>query len=110
MIKKNRSWKVSMYCKKCGKQMRNYPKEEEAGKWISIEDRLPNFEFAIVLVEDGSPIGDRFYDKRIDMAYYNTDNKRWGSFVLYDWAGGEITHWMPLPEIPSKSKQSKDRK
>ena len=39
--------------------------------------------------------------ERVDIAFYNSENKGWGTFLMFDWAGGEITHWMPLPEIPN---------
>jgi hypothetical protein len=69
--------------------------KEEREKWISVKDRLPDFETVIVAVGEIEDM-----PARIDVAFYNARNKGWGSFALYDWAGGTITHWMPFPELP----------
>lgn len=56
-------------------------------KWISVKDRLPNFEQP-VLAYSGEELG-------IGFAYLDGDGKWYGDC-------GDVTHWMPLPEPPEK--------
>ena len=51
-------------------------------KWISVKDRLPE-QFGKYLV----------VCKGIDIAQIRLWEGTWDSFV-------EVTHWMPLPELP----------
>jgi hypothetical protein len=74
-------------------------KVEKENEWISVEEKLPDFEHAIVLVDATEPSDEKYYDRRVDVAYYNTQNKGWGTFYFHDWAGGKITHWKPFPKI-----------
>lgn len=54
-------------------------------RWISVKDRLPNFEQP-VLAYSGEELG-------IGFAYLDGDGKWYGDC-------GDVTHWMPLPEPP----------
>lgn len=53
--------------------------------WISVKDRLPNFEQP-VLAYSGEELG-------IGFAYLDGDGKWYGDC-------GDVTHWMPLPAPP----------
>lgn len=53
--------------------------------WISVKDRLPNFE-QTVLAYSGEELG-------IGFAYLDGDGKWYGDC-------GDVTHWMPLPAPP----------
>lgn len=62
-------------------------------EWISVKDDLPD-EFPYdVLVMGKNECDEYFYD----IAFY--DDGEWKS--LY-WEGENITHWMPLPELPKE--------
>ena len=67
-------------------------------QWISVEERLPDrlpAKFAnwskevFVAVKRG-----REYRAYVDR--YSHIYKTWGAF------GGEVTHWMPIPELPKE--------
>ena len=64
-------------------------------EWISVEDRLPSGIFDWVLVFSDGAMGLKGYTK--DNGFYDpypsVTNLR---------SYSEITHWMPLPEPPSK--------
>lgn len=66
------------------------------GKWISVEEKLPdampgNYSLD-VLVTDGDSIA--------ICQYFNGD----GCDSMWGYSGiGEITHWMPLPEKPKEA-------
>jgi len=61
-------------------------------KWISVEDRLPEFEQSVYVYYadyiNGHPLG----IPRYDIATYG------GSIAV--WGRAQITHWMPLPAPP----------
>lgn len=55
-------------------------------EWISVEDRLPDYDNQITnyLTIDG--------EGEIDVCYFDEN-------VWYGW---QVTHWMPLPEPPEE--------
>lgn len=61
-------------------------------KWISVEDRLPSAEVD-VLVLTRSKSG----SVNVDKGYFAADL---GRFVHR--GGAEVSHWMPLPELPKE--------
>jgi len=68
-------------------------------QWISVEDRLPEKDGAYLTILDGRGHG-----------YYGHPEITYGS---HDWhcfwnARGAmiVTHWMPLPEPPERSKDN----
>ncbi len=71
---------------------------EDLDPWISVKDSLPEDEMVVVLVDAAEERKDRYYDKRVDLAFYKSRNESWGPYVLHNWAGGTVTHWKRLPE------------
>ena len=67
------------------------------GEWISVDDRLPDDSQDILLVVNGARVISGYY------AGYNGAHYVWkasrNGFVFWD---DEITHWMPLPELPKE--------
>lgn len=65
------------------------PKQE----WISVKDRLPDSNYGSVLIytKDGGVAEGQYYDTI----------KAW---LQFRWSveDAEVTHWMPLPEPPTK--------
>ena len=61
-------------------------------RWIPVTERVPNDdnERVLVFTKGNAPIG----NQRMD-----TDRYRRGEWVRY---GGNVTHWMPLPEPPKE--------
>lgn len=65
----------------------------EGGKWISVEDRLPE-PGVIVLVY--SKLGYTYFSHRL---YYHLEGR---PFAIEYSGGWEITHWMPMPLPPKE--------
>lgn len=66
-------------------------------EWVSVKERLPEeMATCIVFVDEVEDMG-----ARVDIAFFNVDSKGWGTYSLHNWAGGNITHWMPLPKPPN---------
>lgn len=59
--------------------------------WISITDRLPEFNVQVIGYSTSRKLASTCYR-------YKSDDKGWGSAVLYS---DEITHWTPLPQAPT---------
>lgn len=72
-------------------------------EWISIEERLPSETEDYLVVLDNEYIDIRFFNSKNDrrVTYYSMLNK----FLFLDrgdWhTEDRVTHWMPLPELPS---------
>ena len=58
-------------------------------QWISVEDRLPDNEERVLVAVDS----DKSYTK------IDTDRMVYRQWVRW---GMSVTHWMPLPELPTK--------
>ena len=67
----------------------------ECGKWISVDDRLPE-SIGDVLVYSENPM------PFIAWSFYNSNRK----FATHDKIDETITHWMELPKPPKPNKES----
>lgn len=75
--------------------------------WISVEDRLPEPKTPVLIVLNGSiRVGElvwehpEFEDSYKSFTYWDCpfdDGKMWEWF--------QISHWMPIPELPQLSKE-----
>jgi hypothetical protein len=80
-------------------------------KWISVDDRMPEDETPVLIVRNGEiRIGEirwehpSFEDTYEAFRYWDDpydDGQSWENF--------EITHWMPLPELPEISVGASDK-
>jgi hypothetical protein len=62
------------------------------GKWISVEDRLPEIaDTVIVYIQNGV----------IDIAW-RTPGGNWDTYSGRFFKDDKITHWMPLPKPPKE--------
>lgn len=81
----------------------NYRKQE----WISVEDRLPEDVLptdykhktikVLVAIKGKNGVTIRTQQRFLDYIY--RDDKR-TAFWTWRFSGGDVTHWMPLPEAP----------
>lgn len=80
-------------------------------EWISVKDRLPEFEQKVLLFDHWHthwmPLPEKQERKDIRVGYLSevtTRNSQQGIVKDCEWKGTEfafnITHWMPLPEPP----------
>lgn len=79
-------------------------------EWISVGDRLPNFDAGYVLVAcEGGNVDKSFFCKNREyLANLKTSGsysrksqgKESGFFEISHSYGYRITHWMPLPDAP----------
>lgn len=64
-------------------------------EWIKVQNRLPENPAPVLVV----------VRNRIALAEWKTDEQRFGFTTREDaalWLAEEITHWMPLPELPDE--------
>lgn len=84
--------------------------EAQVPKWVSVEERLPELD-TVVLACLREPLSrlNAPYQEQIVKAWYRK-NIYLGGVVRYEWdrAYGactfklDVTHWMPLPELPKE--------
>jgi hypothetical protein len=80
----------------------------DAETWISVDEKLPDMDMPVWLYGDGGAfIGGRSYVGDGEWGWCNSYNQFWlerdGSWsadLAYD-DDYHVTHWKPLPEIPS---------
>ena len=64
--------------------------EMEKGEWIDINVRLPDDSCSIIVATDQGGIGEMWFSKEYKFHKLKND--------------ATVTHWMPLPKLPIKSK------
>ena len=72
------------------------PAEGDAVTWISVKDRLPEWDAPVLVAYQVGPEPD------VDIARLLPHSGRWyrsGSFALRE---GDVTHWQPLPPPPER--------
>ena len=77
--------------------------EQNAPKWLSVKDRLPNVDEKVIVFAIGKYdgfIGDTVY--AMSMILDRPSGKRWAVPWQYFDVDYEITHWMRLPEPPKE--------
>lgn len=81
-----------------------WKKEESKGKWISINDGLPDEDVPVVVFQPNTHKHLESFVCAIHNGVWRPfeehdieNNGKYESGVWYD----EITHWMPLPEPPN---------
>lgn len=66
----------------------------KAQEWISVEDRLPEDRADVILHPQRG---------KVAIGYYNKAIESWVQFFAgVKISAGEVTHWMPLPEVPKE--------
>jgi hypothetical protein len=74
-------------------------KKEKVMKWISVEDRLPEKNKAVI-----GCVTDRFtFEGKISVStvcYFGIASG-WESLRDEDFKGKRVTHWMPMPKPPT---------
>ena len=68
--------------------------------WISVEDKLPEPEKEVIILNKRKQIDIDFLTDDFDGGYY-----WWKSDDIICCEDDEITHWMPIPELPKEEKK-----
>ena len=75
--------------------------EKDAGKWISVKDRLPDCMGEVLVIVSGKPHENITLDGAYEIAEYDPV-EGWILEMWPEWCSGVVTHWMPLPEPPEE--------
>lgn len=77
-------------------------------EWISVKERLPDFDCEVLLYDDWEYEGKSRSDVRVGSLKEVTQRKTSSGITNYPEWGCEyafnITHWMPLPPPPTATK------
>lgn len=77
----------------------------EKYKWIIVEDQMPNYEEYVLIaayIHNDRQIVEKAILMRPDIRGKNTNDEEYLWYVSDETAyiKNEVTHWMPLPELP----------
>lgn len=70
------------------------------GKWILADERMPdssNLDWLLIVIEFNEP----GMSRAVRIGYYDADRQAWRTQWGQAKGHWQITHWMPLPELPS---------
>ena len=84
----------------CARLLEKLQEAEKAiPRWISVEERLPDFYETVLVIASGKPKKNIALDHAIMTAvHYESDGWELDEFPEFE--NPEVTHWMPLPELP----------
>lgn len=69
--------------------------------WVSVTDRLPDGNDCDgVLVVVNGRYKNVHFDRALQLAGYDAYERAWILDAYPEWDAPEVTHWMPLPEVP----------
>jgi len=74
--------------------------EQSAPKWISVKERLPEFESDNCTYDVQVCFGGSYISR--EACYYDKRYCKWDFARTSETVTGEITHWQPLPAPPEK--------
>ena len=60
-------------------------------EWISVTERLPDKNRKAVLIA--------LRWEETDIGWYDKDDKCWQSEFINSYDDGDVTHWMPMPQL-----------
>ena len=75
--------------------------DKDAGKWISVKDRLPDCMGEVLVIVSGKPHENITLDGAYEIAEYDPV-EGWILEMWPEWCSGVVTHWMPMPEPPEE--------
>ena len=75
--------------------------DKDVGKWISVKDRLPDYMGEVLVIVSGKPHENITLDWAYELATY-IEAEGWIIEPYPEWDTPEVTHWMPLPEMPEE--------
>ena len=75
--------------------------DKDAGKWISVKDRLPDYMGEVLVIVSGKPHENITLDGAYEIAEYDPV-EGWILEMWPEWCSGVVTHWMPFPEPPEE--------
>lgn len=69
-------------------------------EWISVKDRLPEYDEAVLVVVSGKPHKNITLEDAIELAEYAEDG--WILEMWPEWMKAKVSYWMPMPEPPEE--------
>lgn len=78
---------------------------DKVPEWIPVSERLPEPEKMVLLTVSGKFKNISFVDA-YELGEFDTD-EGWILEMWPEWKDPEVTHWMPLPELPEEEKHEK---
>lgn len=73
-------------------------------QWVSVKERMPEEGEMTLVAVSGKPRKNITLKNAVELAEY-TVSEGWILEMWPEWTGAEITHWMPLPELPKEEQK-----
>lgn len=70
-------------------------------EWISVKERLPDPGNSVLIIVNGKPCRNISLVNAYEFGNYS-DAEGWIVEEYPEWERPEVTHWMPLPELPNE--------
>lgn len=71
------------------------------GDWIPVAERMPEDEQPVLAVVSGQPEKNILFDHAIELAKFSMADG-WILEILPEWENPEVSHWIPVPELPEE--------
>ena len=71
----------------------------ERGRWIPVEERLPEEDDCVAVCASGKPQTNITLQSAVELATFSS-REGWILECWPEWESADVTHWMPLPPVP----------
>ena len=73
----------------------------ERGRWIPVEERLPERDDCVAVCVSGKPQTNIILQNAVELATFS-GKEGWILEFWPEWESADVTHWMPLPPAPEE--------
>lgn len=91
--------RLEEYVDRCARFSEEIMVLRERGRWIPVEERLPERDDCVAVCVSGKPQTNITLQNAVELATFS-GKEGWILECWPEWESADVTHWMPLPQPP----------
>lgn len=91
--------RLEEYVDRCARFSEEIMVLRERGRWIPVEERLPEGDDCVAVCVSGKPQTNITLQNAVELATFS-GKEGWILECWPEWESADVTHWMPLPQPP----------
>lgn len=93
--------RLEEYVDRCARFSEEIMGLRERGRWIPVEERLPEGDDCVAVCVSGKPQTNITLQNAVELATFS-GKEGWILECWPEWESADVTHWMPLPPAPEE--------
>ncbi len=95
--------RLEEYVDRCKRYADEIMELRERGRWIPVEERLPEEDDCVAVCASGKPQTNITLQSAVELATFSS-REGWILECWPEWESADVTHWMTLPPAPEEVK------